>query len=76
MGEGRGQAEDESRRRAIPIKNDSRRRTRQGMERKEKDWKRRKTETILTREMELVETKLNEALLADEQRRKDGGEGE
>ena len=32
------QAEDESRRRATPIKNDSRRRTRHGTERKKRDY--------------------------------------
>lgn len=49
--QGKKQAEDESRRRATPIKNDSRRRTRQGTERK-KSWMREKTERILTGEME------------------------
>lgn len=57
MGKMRGrekkQAEDESRRRATPIKNDSRRRTRRGTGRKKSlRWKREKTERILNREME------------------------
>lgn len=37
-GWGVGQAEDESRRKETPIKDDSRRRTRQGTERKKRDY--------------------------------------
>lgn len=71
---GREQAEDESRRRAIPIKNDSRQRTRQGTQRKKKYcWKRAKTKRILTGEE--LETKLNEALLRLADQGETGGQG-
>lgn len=72
--EEREQAEDESRRRAIPIKNDSRQRTRQGTQRKKKYcWKRAKTKRILTGEE--LETKLNEALLRLADQGETGGQG-
>lgn len=75
---GRGgwrQAEDESRRRATPIKNDSRWRTRQGTERKTTDYAGRgeRQKTTLTGEMEELEKKIERSIIEAGRREEPGG---